>query len=719
GDLDYCYNEQWQECSTYVSASGKANECGCMGAGITINKSDVWTCRVPPINFVLVDTDAACGTACDSDSDLTNTEVLDGNGQCILPDLSCSGILKESSWIGNTSLIEASVKTACPCNEDASCTFSVESNGLVATTLFSATYNTTTTKTLIPNFEYGNNNVTISCECSVVSVTCEDKTPATVKASSEIISGECVAGKVCDVVMNVSNIGSVDANLYAYLEAVIDTTLYTNSSQAYVSANNNQEFTFTSNQSCDWYKPTWETGQAGVPVIYQTIINVTDLPYKFTVNSTNSLVQCQTEADCTVCCSAGADCWLNSTESADFACSAGVCCLSEEHFQNGACCISSERCCVDDPNCNTGEWCDNSSVVFTDANFICKEKKDLGQSCEFSRECLSEYCGNGICADPEPVALSEWYECKPYLANSYCSYESVGGSYNFDPQGCNVDDECSSGYYCYMPRRACLECADANTVYGSLNISNDGLCPSISCVGSDLDCCTGDSDCASTKWCDASASCTSCSDRSDSVCSSSSCIDIDPDCCASDADCGEGLKCVSSTCTGNVGESCTDDGQCTGGLKCLGNVCAKESFTLLSPEEDTYQANLGETLKLTLVVNDPQNKQDTYTAYVDSSYVPDSAYVKIDGVSSESFEMGKGEVRKFLVTVAAAKIKDGSPDINTWIRVKSTTNALVSDSQEIKVDVNPITTGDIPAAPTGAWLAVLILGYAIGMVTRG
>jgi len=163
-----------------------------------------------------------------------------------------------------------------------------------------------------------------------------------------------------------------------------------------------------------------------------------------------------------------------------------------------------------------------------------------------------------------------------------------------------------------------------------------------------------------------------------------------------------------------VGQACSSDGQCTGGLKCLGGVCAKQSFIALSPE-GSYEADLGETLKLTLIVSDPQNQQDRYKVEVDPGYVPDSAFVRIDGEREEEFEMGKGEVRKFLVTVAAAKV----PSINTVVRVSSMTNSYISDEKSISVQVTPVTTANVPSAPVGAWLPVLILGYIMGMVLAG
>jgi len=205
GDLDYCLDGQWKECKTYTSVSGKANECGCLGAGITINKSGTWECRVPPINLVY--DGLSCGTACDSDSDLSNVEIVDGNGQCVEPDLSCSNILTQSSWTGNASLIAATVETHCPCSEDATCTFSVESNGERASINFPVQDATPTNQGLVPNFVYGENNVSISCTCSVVPAACSVKTPANLKTGIAIPEVDCVAGKTCGIPVNLSNLG--------------------------------------------------------------------------------------------------------------------------------------------------------------------------------------------------------------------------------------------------------------------------------------------------------------------------------------------------------------------------------------------------------------------------------------------------------------------------------------------------------------------------------
>lgn len=716
-DLDYCFDGGWRECSDYVAENSKANDCACLGNGIAIDKysNGTWLCRVPPVSFTY-DTEASCGTPCDSDSDTSNTEMLDSSGNCKVFDTSCSEILTEAWWEGNTSLIAAHVVTYCPCGGTTSCNISVESNGIRASDSFSAPTGQNVTAALAPNFAYGENNVTIACTCAVLSTTCWDKSEATVSSSITIPAIECAAGKACGLKANVTNIGDVDANVRAYLQASRNSQQRVNGSSYLMADGTYHEFDYTDTYSCSWQNATWLTGTAGVPVDYTGTVEMVDLAYNFSTNKTGNLVQCEASADCNTCCAGYWWCWTNSSNPADFACSAGVCCPTGKHFQKGACCLSSERCCIDDGDCNQGEWCDNYTTGFPDGNLFCREKKELGYTCLEDRECDSEYCGDGICADPEPVALTEWFECKSDVTDSYCMYQSIGKG-GFDPKGCNLDGDCNASHYCYLPRRACIRCAEADTTYAGLNISDDGLCPSISCIGYDLDCCTSDSDCQAAEWCDAAASCTACSTRSDGVCSSSSCIGTDPDCCSTSNDCGEGLSCVSNTCTGNVGQACSGDGQCTGGLKCLGGVCAKETFMSLSPEEDTYDANLGDTLKLTLIVADPQNQQDSYTVWVDQSYIPDSAFVEIDGEKSETFEMGKGEVRKFLVTVAAARVTDSSPDIDTFIRVSSNSNSYVTDNVEIKVDVTPVTTTNVPSAPMDAWSLVLILGYIIGMVT--
>lgn len=720
-DLDYCNNGVWQECENGISVNNISSDCECLGAGISVNKSNLGVCRVPPINFAY-DTDITCGTKCDSDSDLLNTEIIDGAGQCVIPETGCSTVLEEVSWSGNDTLIEVSVTTNCPCDEDASCSVNVSQDGSeLAYNAFTGLDGLSTQTTIEPNFNYGDNNITVSCSCSTVAVICSRTYPATIKSSAIITDPDCVSGKNCYISINVSNVGNVMSNTEASLDAVYGSIIYTNTSSYNLAGNTSHVFTFVNNQSCDWQNATWLTGKVNVLVDYEATIDLTEATYQFGVNETGVIKQCDVAADCTTCCAGYWWCWHNSSSAGDFTCSEGVCCPSNEHFQNGACCISSERCCIDDSNCNDGEWCDNYTTGFPDGDLFCRDKEAIGSSCTNDRECLSEYCGNGICADPNPVQLSEWYECNPYSGNAFCSYESVSGTYSFDPQGCNQDGDCSSKYYCYIPRRACLECANASTTYGSLNISDDGLCPSTSCIGYDLDCCSSDGDCASGEWCDAAGSCKGCSTRSDGVCASSSCISSDPDCCTTDGDCGQGLSCVFNACTGNIGESCSGDGDCTGGLKCLGTpgVCAKESFISLSPEETTYTASLGSVIQLTLIVADPQNKQDSYKVEVDPSYIPDSAFVEIDGVKSEEFEMSAGEVRKFLVSVAAAKITDSSPDIESVIRVESLTTPAVDDQVTIRVNVELVNPEGVPSAPLNAWLGVLILGYIIGLVTRG
>gem|GEM_PF-2526085 len=702
GDLDYCDSGMWKECPDYIAENSLASDCSCVGKGIAYDAGSQWICRKPPVNLSY--DGISCGIACDSDS-IINDEMINQLGQCVKVKDSCSDVLTNVNWKENASSIDVQIDTTCPCGEAAICDIWAGQNHTQVSILSGNT-------TVIPDFSYGQNNITVSCSCTIKRVTCNQTFPALIGISGDIKSNECVTGNTCNTIVNVSNLGGVKLNTSVDFESFYQDTKNTYLSDFY-------EFNFSSTPSCNLFTPTWISKKSYTTLNYYANISLPGISYTINLTSNDKLIQCNSNNDCTICCSGDPSCWLNSSNPGDFACSNGVCCPSGEHFQNGACCIESERCCIDDSGCNTGEWCDNITTGFPSGNFICKDRKDLGQTCFTDRECLSGYCGGGICSDPEPVSLSEWYECSPYLANDYCSYESVSGNYTFDPQGCNIDSDCSNNFYCYVPRRSCIACAKSDTVYNNLNISDDGLCPSVSCVGSDLDCCTQDSNCASNEWCDASTSCTACSDRSDSVCSSNSCVGVDPDCCNVDLDCGEGLKCVSNTCTGNVGEVCSTDSACTGGLKCLGGVCGKQSFIVLSPQEVTYTADLGTTLKLTLIVNDPQNKQDKYTVKVDQSYVPDSAYVSIDGVKSESFEMGIGEVRKFLVSVSAAKIKESSPDIFTVLSVSSDTNPFISDSVNLQVDVTPITTRNVPAAPVNAWAAVVIIGYILGIITIG
>ena len=153
-------------------------------------------------------------------------------------------------------------------------------------------------------------------------------------------------------------------------------------------------------------------------------------------------------------------------------------------------------------------------------------------------------------------------------------------------------------------------------------------------------------------------------------------------------------------------------------MKCYDGVCSKETFISLSPESTTYNAVLGTTLKLTLIVNDPQNRHDTYYVEVDPSYIPDSAFITVDGLKTEYFELGAGETRKFLISIAAAKIGEASPDIYSVIRVKSETNSQITDSVIVQVDVEPLAIQGIPKAPLNSALWVLILGYTLAMATR-
>ena len=714
-DLDYCDNGTWKECKDWVAENRLASDCSCVGNGIAVNISGGWSCGLEPY------TPASCGTPCDSDSDTGTYEMINSSGYCITPNTACSSLLETARWSGNDSLIVAEVLVNCPCGEAASCTLTVEgTSSTKAQKVFSAGSGTTTYASLEPNFDYGSNNVSISCSCSSTSTTCSQVDAVLVSSAGEISTQEVVAGRVDEFNVTVGNYGNIPINVSLNLTGSGTGVWHTNYTSFYLANRTTTVVAFYNTYACSWQNATWVTGQASKAIAYSARVNLSRVGYDYTLSGTGNLVQCETAADCTGCCGTGEWwCWLNSSQSSDFVCSSGVCCPAGEKFENGACCISSERCCLTDSSCDTGEWCDNyTSGAPTDASYICKAKKQLGESCTQGRECDSGYCGNGICADSNPVLLSEWYECAQGVG-SYCAYQSVSGTNNFDPQGCNADGDCSAGYYCYEPRRACIACPSSSTVYQGVNISDDGLCPSTSCIGYDLDCCTSDSDCESGEWCDSGASCTACSDRSDGVCASSSCVGIDPDCCSTDSDCASGLYCVGGTCTGNLGEGCSSDSDCTGGLKCLGGTCSKSSFIALSPYKAVYDATLGDTLRLTLIVNDPQNKYDRYTVYVDQSTVPDSAFVSVDGVKSEEFEMGAGDAKKFVVTVYAGRLTSQSPDIYNRIYVKSKSNPFISDNVTLKVDITQSSSSRVPAAPMDAWLWVLLIGYLLGVVLEG
>ncbi|MBR9680946.1 MAG: LamG domain-containing protein [Candidatus Altiarchaeota archaeon] len=697
GDLDYCLNSQWKECLDYVAENAYASDCGCLGSGVAINKTNVWTCRSQPVNLTY--DNIVCGTSCDSDS-VSNDEMINEEGYCILAKDSCSDVIKNVSWSGNDSLINVLVDTVCPCKEAATC-------DIWAGTSFVQTQIVSGIIPIVPSFSYGNNNISVDCSCSVREVSCQTTFPVIIDTSNKLIVNDCIGGANCSTSVNVSNLGNLPINILSKLTS----TFYTETQNTQLI--DKSVFTYTNTPSCNLLIPTWESKEAGTEISYSVNLSFSELSKTITISEVGKLFQCESNIDCTTCCSSGASCWLNSSNSSDFSCSDGVCCPSNEHFQNGACCSSLERCCIDDLGCNVGEWCSNQSIA-PSGDFICQSQKELGQFCVESRECASGNCGSGICADPEPVVLSEWYECNPYLTNDYCSYESSSGNYTFDPVGCNLDSSCSNSYYCYLPRRACIECPTPNTFYDGLNLSDDGYCPSLSCLGSDLDCCSLDSDCELGDWCHASASCTECSDRAEGVCSSPGCFGIDPDCCNTDLECGQGLKCVANTCTGNLGEICETDTACSGGLKCLNGICAKEKFIALIPEGPTTGA-VGDVIKMTLVVQDPIGRQGGYIVEVDTSFIPDSSFIYIDNLKKEEFGLSKDDAKKFLVTVYGGK----NTDILGKIIVRHREFSQIQDDVVVDVSIQPTDFKNVPVAPLNSWILVIIIGYLMSMVTLG
>ena len=717
GDSDYCYQGVWYECSDFVAENQKATDCSCSSGAVAVDNSTAWVCRVQPVNL----TETPCGNKCDSDGNAGTDEMIHSTGLCSLTPDVCGQMWYESGWEGNTTTLEVLVNMSCPCDAYASCNVTLTAGtGIIYEGGFLTNNYELTRHSFSPNLDYGANNVTVNCTCSSAGQSCtRNLTPVQVQMDEEMVTETNLAGFVGLTNISLHNLGNLKTYYTLYINTTSNATLVTNSTTGSLEASARAFGNFYNFIPCSDVTPTWESRSNYTPIYTSYLLNLTDIGQLLTGTGTNRLSQCGNADDCTTCCSIAGACWAFG-EASNFTCSQNICCGTGEHFMNGACCAATEVCCLDDDSCDVEEWCNNYTVdnQYYTGFFICADTKADGVTCTESRECINLWCGAGICADSNPVPLSEWYECEPY-GGLLCDYEAVMVEGYMGPRGCNLDDDCSSGHYCYSPRHACLECPSTNAVFGGINMSNDGLCASENCIGIDLDCCASDNDCNEANWCDATSTCRACSTQKDYICASSNCVGTDPDCCSDSGDCEVGENCTSGTCIGNAGESCLSDDDCTGTLECVAGICINPNFAVIVPAvppSGYYNATVGDTMKFTILVANSQQVEDSFTASISTEAGYDAAFARLDNQMSETFRLGSGQVQKMLLTVFAGRRAPAPSDyLYILVKIKSTTKSEFNNALHVKVDVRAKVAEGVPKAPfTPVW-ALLLAGLALGV----
>ncbi len=719
GDSDFCYEGTWRECLDYSAENSLASDCACSLGSMAVD-SGGWVCRVSPVDTGAI----SCGSPCDSDSNSGTEEMVDRSGLCnLVPDV-CTNSWYTATWEGNTSLLDVQVNISCPCNSYAYCNVSVGGDsGVVYAGGFTAPNGELTHHVFNPNLNYNYNNVSINCSCYGVGQECRrELDPAFVLTEETINPQLCLAGQSCLTSISIENTGSVKAFYNLTMNTSVQSSKATNTSAGYAGAGETSTEEFYNKWSCSDVVPTWQSLKNYTAINYDYALDLADVSYVKNGSGTGWLVQCNSVTDCQTCYSSEGNYWAFGAAS-NFSCSDNVCCGSGEHFMNGACCTSNQQCCLTDDVCDSGEWCDNYTSTggysgkYYQGQFYCTDTKGDGSACYEDRECINSWCGGGICADSNPVPLSEWFECKPQVSGILCDYEAAGSG----PKGCNGDSYCSEGSFCYTPRHACLQCPRADSEFGGINMSKDGLCPSSNCVGYDFDCCVADANCSSTNWCDATSTCRACSTQKDVICSSSNCVGIDPDCCSTAADCASGEECSGGTCIGNVGEDCNSDSDCTSGLECVGGTCLSRNFMTIVPEAPAsgyYNASVGDILKYTILVANPQQTEDTFTVQISTSTGHDAGFARIDNDMSRTFRLGSGSTEKLLLTVFAGRQALAPSDALTIVlKANSTSNTLLGDSITVKIDVKSKLAEGMPKAPASPALLLLLAGLAIGLAT--
>lgn len=217
----------------------------------------------------------------------------------------------------------------------------------------------------------------------------------------------------------------------------------------------------------------------------------------------------------------------------------------------------SDGVCREDSDCATGEFCSNTGL--DPRKNSCQVKKSRGTACTDKRQCSSDRCSWGFCADPDE---------------------------------CRADSDCSGGAYCGDPvsgKRSCKTLKSHGQACTNAAQCSTGRCSWGFCA--DADECRADNDCSNGEFCgdpiSGKRSCKTLKARGQVCtkavqCSSGRCswgVCADPDECRSNSDCGNSQYCgdpISGKrkCKNllSKGQACTKRSQCASG-KCSFFTC--------------------------------------------------------------------------------------------------------------------------------------------------
>lgn len=161
--------------------------------------------------------------------------------------------------------------------------------------------------------------------------------------------------------------------------------------------------------------------------------------------------------------------------------------------------LRGEGQCEADTDCADGEFCTAGILNLT--RNVCKPKSDRGTLCTTKRQCASDRCSWGVCADPDECRAdadcgSGNYCGDPISGKRTCKDKLSDGSVCIKDQQCQAG-RCKTGFCSALASASMGEScrSDDECREGKCNAPVGGVTKG-TCV------CSKDSDCGTGKWCD-------------------------------------------------------------------------------------------------------------------------------------------------------------------------------------------------------------------------
>ena len=164
--------------------------------------------------------------------------------------------------------------------------------------------------------------------------------------------------------------------------------------------------------------------------------------------------------------------------------------------------LRGEGACEADSECEGDEFC--TVGILNLARNICKPKLDRGTPCTTKRQCASERCSWGVCADPDECQSDS--DC---ASGNYCG-DPISGKRTCkarlaDGQACTKDYQCTSTECSeWRPQDGQVSgiCYTPSSKLGGESCRIDLECKVGKCNSNKVCVCKSDGDCKSGYWCD-------------------------------------------------------------------------------------------------------------------------------------------------------------------------------------------------------------------------